>query len=263
MRWRSLGTITLTSSWQFILVPAEVFIRVIHRNIPSNPTAWICQAERLTDGTYQIFNQQSLKPQGGILTEVFKLETTEIFSNNYVGLRQKFSSTLGWEAEIQEADIKAGNDIETIFTSEFPAVLHQGDSAYSLGLKFQSVVDGYLQGIRFWKDENEAGIHFGKIWEMDGTLLKSVEFTRETRFGWQEELFTERLLIKASTIYLVSVNSNFSYVITTEAFASPRSNKSLIAIGNKENGVYGLPDEMPTNIFNHSNYFRDVIFVPA
>lgn len=267
MRWRPLATITLTSSWQFVLIPTGSFVRLIHSSVPSNPTAWICQAEKLIDNTFQIFNQQALRPQGGILKEVFKLEIPEIFSKNYVGLRQKFSGAEpGWEVQIEEADLQTGPapELETIFSDQIPAIVNLADNtSYSLGLKFQSTVDGYLKGIRFWKDELETGVHVGKIWKLDGTLLTSVYFTNETSSGWQEQFFTQEIFVSAATTYLVSVNANYSYVTTRDFFNNAVPNKNLVAIADGSNGVYGQSQEMPGSTFRNANYFRDVFFVPV
>lgn len=266
MRWTRLARLTLTSTWQFVLIPTGSFIRVIHSSVPNNPTAWICQAERLADNTYQICNQQSLRPQGGVLTEVFKLEKPEFFNTNYVGVRQKFrDGGLGWEVEIQEGDLQAvaTPEPETLFTYQVPAQVNQADNtAYSLGLKFQTTVDGYLKGIRFWKDSNESGTHVGKIWAINGTLLRAVDFTNETSSAWQNQLFPQQLFINANTTYLVSVNCNTSYVYTIDEFNNAVVNQNLIGIVDGNNGVYGQENAMPTNSFRNTNYFRDVIFIP-
>lgn len=267
MRWRSLTTLTLTSSWQFVLIPTGSFVRLIHSSVPTNPTAWICQAEKLADNTYQIFNQQALRPSGGILKEIFKVEPPLVFTKNYVGIRQKFSNAEpGWEVEIEESDFQTGSGLEpeTIFSEQVPAIVNLTDNtSYSLGLKFQSIVDGYLKGIRFWKDSNENGVHLGKIWKLDGTLLTSVYFTNETSSGWQEAFFTQELFITAATTYLVSVNINYSYVVTRNVFGNALANNNLVAIADGSNGVYGQLSEMPSNTFGNANYFRDVLFVPA
>ena len=68
-----------------------------------------------------------------------------------------------------------------------PAILSASDtSAVELGVKFQSSVDGYITGLRFYKSVYNTGTHVGSLWTASGILLASVTFTSETASGWQQ-----------------------------------------------------------------------------
>jgi|GEM_PF-3391861 len=67
-----------------------------------------------------------------------------------------------------------------------PTILSSEDTnAVELGVKFQSSVDGYITGLRFYKAADNTGTHVGNLWTAGGTLLASVTFTNESASGWQ------------------------------------------------------------------------------
>ena len=75
---------------------------------------------------------------------------------------------------------------ETLFTTQTPVSSGLTDGTnvnYELGTVFQSDIAGQITGIRFWKDAHEPGTHTGHVWSASGTLLATVTFTNETRFG--------------------------------------------------------------------------------
>jgi Domain of unknown function (DUF4082) len=154
----------------------------------------------------------------------------------------------------------------SIFKTQTPALVNQSDgpsAPYELGLKFQSSVTGKITGIRFWKGSAEQTRHVGRIWSASGTLLASVTFANETASGWQVQNLATPLSINAHTTYVVSVStSNTNYVCTNNVLSSAIINGPLsTVVGN--NGVYGPRGTFPTQTWQASNYFRDVVFVPA
>ena len=155
---------------------------------------------------------------------------------------------------------------QTLFTTQVPAQYAQSDGSsvnYELGTLFQSNIPGQIASIRFWKDANESGTHTGKIWSGSGQLLASVAFVNETASGWQQQALSTPLAITANTVYVVSVNTGNTYYVTTApGLASQVINGNLSSvIGN--NGVYGPSGTFPTNSWENSNYFRDVVFTPV
>jgi hypothetical protein len=131
---------------------------------------------------------------------------------------------------------------------------------YELGMSFTSTSAGQITAVRFWKASSETGTHTGKVWSSTGTLLASVPFANETASGWQQQALTTPLSITASTTYVVSVNTGSSfYVATTGGLTTQVVNGNLRSVvGN--NGLYGTTGTFPTNTFQGSNYFRDVVF---
>jgi len=155
---------------------------------------------------------------------------------------------------------------QTVFTTQTPTFLNQTDGAgvnYELGTAFTSSTAGEVAALRFWKAAGESGLHTGHIWNTSGQSLASVDFTNETASGWQQQSLNLPLAIAANTTYVVTVNTaNAYYVATVQGLASPVVNQDLSsAPGN--NGVFGAPGQYPTNTYQATNYFRDVVFNPT
>src|SRR5262249_56440301 len=154
---------------------------------------------------------------------------------------------------------------ETVFTSQIPDATDYTDGAgvnYELGTVFTSGVAGNIMAIRFWKSGNETGTHTGHIWTANGQLLASVTFANETASGWQQQALTTPQPIAANTQYVVSVNTgNTFYKAKNGELANPITNVDLsTVVGN--NIFFGQPGQFPTNTWQHTNYYRDVVFTP-
>jgi hypothetical protein len=152
---------------------------------------------------------------------------------------------------------------QTLFTSQVPALVNNSDGTnYELGTVFAADAAGHLNAIRFWKDSRESGTHVGKIWSSSGQLLASVTFTGESASGWQQQALSSPLTIAANTTYVVSFNTAaMFYVATNGALASQIVNGNLRSVvGN--NGVYGSAGTFPTNSYQNTNYFADIVFTP-
>jgi hypothetical protein len=157
----------------------------------------------------------------------------------------------------------------TIFSaSATPAVLSDADaSAVELGMKFRSDRDGYITGVRFYKGAGNTGTHVGKLWSSTGTLLASVTFINETGSGWQQANFSTPVAVTAGTTYIVSYYAPVGHYSATSDFFSGGGTTSgaLTALGSGVeggNGVYryGAGGGFPTDTFNSTNYWVDVVF---
>jgi Domain of unknown function (DUF4082)/Fibronectin type III domain/Bacterial Ig domain len=158
----------------------------------------------------------------------------------------------------------------TIFEFTPPAVLDSGDStSIELGVKFAASENGSVTGIRFYKSQANTGTHIGSLWNASGTLLASATFTNEASAGWTQVTFSSPVTIKAGTTYVAGYFApNGHYSATSSAFGSTGvSNPPLQALANEtsSNGVYsyGSASTFPTNSFNATNYYVDVLFTPA
>jgi hypothetical protein len=154
---------------------------------------------------------------------------------------------------------------QSLFTTQTPALVNMSDGAnvnYELGMRFTATAAGQIKAIRFYKASSETGTHTGKIYSAGGQVLASVAFTNETASGWQTQNLTSPLSIAANTEYTVSVNTGNTYYVTTDSgLASQVSNGYLKSVVGA-NGVYGPVGSKPTQSWQNSNYFRDVVFVP-
>ena len=154
---------------------------------------------------------------------------------------------------------------QTIFSTQIPAgTFTDGVNInYELGTRFRANVGGQVTAIRFYKSANESGIHTGRIWNSSGQLLAIVVFSGETSSGWQQQDLTTPLNIAANTEYMVTVNTgNTYYVATNNGLNSQIRNGNLQTIVGS-NGRYGPVGVYPLDSWQNSNYFRDIVFVPA
>ncbi len=176
----------------------------------------------------------------------------------------------------------AGNALTNVFTASFttvtpagftiwdnstvPAVLAQDDpDPIEVGLKFRSVIDGYVTGIRFYKGSANTGTHVGNLWTSTGTLLGSVTFVNETSSGWQYQALTSPVPINSNTTYVVSYHAPAGrYSADAYYFnGSGVDRYPLRALANGEdggNGVYAYgASAFPNQTYNSANYWVDVV----
>jgi len=154
--------------------------------------------------------------------------------------------------------------------SFLPAIPSVADNSVTVGVKFQSQVDGSITGIRFYKALGNGGNTMAGLWTTAGTKLATLVFTNETAAGWQEQSFASPVAITANTTYVVTYfASNGFYAATAPYFAVGNYvNAPLVALGDGVdggNGVfsYGAVETFPVNTFNSANYWVDVVFETA
>jgi hypothetical protein len=152
-----------------------------------------------------------------------------------------------------------------------PAVPHQGDSEVEVGARFAPEVDGFVEGIRFYKHPANGGSHVGTLWSSTGVELATSTFAGESSCGWQTQLFAAPVPVQAGQVYVASYHSSTGYAADRSAGAVqqfPVWSVPLRALGNGEggvgNGVYAYgPRSFPTSSFSGTNYFVDVVFRTA
>jgi len=139
-------------------------------------------------------------------------------------------------------------------------------SAVELGLKFRSGVNGFVTGVRFYKSTNNTGTHIGNLWTSTGTRLATATFAGETPSGWQQVLFDEPVPVTANTTYVVSYHTNVGHYAASGGYLSsmgvdapPLQAPTSAAAGGNGLFLYG-PTAFPTQTFNATNYWVDVVF---
>jgi hypothetical protein len=155
----------------------------------------------------------------------------------------------------------------SIFDFGTPAVVDAGDSSsVNVGVKFTSDTAGVIRGLRFYKAAANTGTHVGSLWSSAGTLLAQATFTNESAFGWQTLTFSTPVSITASTTYVASyLAPNGHYPVTGAAFSTgsaenPPLHASADSLGGNGVYAYGGTTAFPTNSFNATNYWVDVLF---
>jgi N,N-dimethylformamidase beta subunit-like protein/uncharacterized protein DUF4082/fibronectin type III domain protein/Big-like domain-containing protein len=158
---------------------------------------------------------------------------------------------------------------DTIFDFGTPATADSGDtSGVNLGVTFTADSNGQVMGIRFYKAATNTGTHVGALWSSTGTLLASASFTGESSSGWQTVMFSTPVSVTAGTTYVASYFApSGHYSVTAAGFNTAFDNPPLHAVANgtSPNGLYlyGSASAFPTNSFNASNYWVDVLFAPT
>jgi hypothetical protein len=145
----------------------------------------------------------------------------------------------------------------TLLAATIPAVASSGDTnSVELGLRFSADRNGQVLGVRFFKGSGNTGTHTGTLWSPAGTVLATGTFTGESATGWQ----TLTVPITAGLVYTASYlapSGNYSY--TSADFAGGRDAAPLHATSNNDAYAYGTGG-LPTNTYNNTNYFVDVVF---
>ena len=153
-------------------------------------------------------------------------------------------------------------------SSRIPTLVDAGaDSAVELGVKFRSDTAGYITGIRFYKASANTGTHVGNLWSSTGTRLATATFTGETASGWQQVNFTTPVAITANTVYVASYLCPAGHYSDDVNFFTTAGvdNAPLHALAEGVSGVngvysYGSTSSFPSNGWQSSNYWVDVVF---
>jgi hypothetical protein len=136
-------------------------------------------------------------------------------------------------------------------------------SPVNLGVQFRANGSGTITGMRFYKYADNTGSHVGSLWTASGTLLASGTFSGESASGWQELVFASPIAINANTTYVVSYHTDVGhYALTSNGLASPVTNGPLTALASGGVYAYGSANAFPSNSFNASNYWVDLVYAP-
>jgi hypothetical protein len=139
------------------------------------------------------------------------------------------------------------------------------DQPVEVGMKLQSSEDGWITGLRFYKQPSNTGTHVGHLWTSTGQKLAEVTFENETASGWQLEKLPEPVQITKDTTYITSYYAaagkfGFSpgYFGSTIDRSPLRAPSDLASGGN---GVYHYgPSGFPDATFGGTNYWVDASF---
>lgn len=170
-------------------------------------------------------------------------------------------NTLGTATATATVTVSASQGLpQSIFTTQTPATSTTDGVDYELGTRFTSSSPGKITAIRFYKSASESGTHTGRIWSASGQQLASVVFSGESASGWQQQVLASPLGIEANTEYMVTVNTGGGYYVTTDGGLNSQVSSGDLKTVLGSNGRYGSIGAYPTNSWENSNYFRDVVF---
>ena len=97
-------------------------------------------------------------------------------------------------------------------TSTTPSHVDSGDlNSVELGVKFRSDINGFVDGLRFFKSAANTGTHVGSLWTSTGALLAQGTFSNESASGWQQLSFTNPVPVTANATYVVSYHTTVGH----------------------------------------------------
>ena len=182
-----------------------------------------------------------------------------------------------YTVSVDDATSLGGNAMAQTFTSQFttsgagacpcslmettaqPILPDAGDSsAVTLGLRFKPSVDGFIRGVRYYRDSANTGTHVGKLFTASGNELASVTIPSQGA-GWQSANFSSPVSVSEDTTYVISYYApNGHYSASSGYFNNPVVNLPLSSVG--AGGVYADGNNFPNNSYLNTNYYVDAIF---
>ncbi len=132
-------------------------------------------------------------------------------------------------------------------------------------MRFTTSVAGTVSAIKFYKGTQDTGTHTGSLWSSTGTKLATVTFANETASGWQTATFSSPVALTAGTTYTASYHTNAGRYSNTGNFFTAAATSGPLTAPATTNGVYayGSTSLFPTNTYNRTNYWVDVVFNPS
>ncbi|GGJ20028.1 DUF4082 domain-containing protein [Neoroseomonas lacus] len=198
-------------------------------------------------------------PQTGIITF-----TPDSGYTGPAGFAYAISDGRGGTAEttvsMQVVDL---GEISTLFQpGAVPAVASAADpNPIELGMRFSVTQNGSIAGIRFYKGVQNTGTHVGNLWSAEGTLLATATFAQESASGWQQVLFAQPVNLVTGQTYIASYHTDSGYYSVTPGFFNASYSQGVITATGGSNGVYAYGSGgFPTQTYNASNYWVDVVF---
>ena len=177
----------------------------------------------------------------------------------------------GTASAVVALDVTTPAATQSLFSaSDTPAKSYNDGKQVEVGVKFTSSVAGSITGIEFYRAAGDTGPDIAQLWSSTGTLLASGTFSNTSASGWQTVTFSSPVAITAGTTYVASYHSTGAYAATSNYFTSAHTNGSLTALlstASGGNGVYAYGGTsttglLPTNSYQASNYWVDVVFNP-
>ncbi|HAM36342.1 MAG TPA: hypothetical protein DCP85_10510, partial [Elusimicrobia bacterium] len=200
----------------------------------------------------------------------YSLNTTQLSNGSHALLAKAYDAAgnIGQSAQVSvtvaNTVIIGAGPYSLWDNSVTPALASEYDSAaLELGLRFMSAVPGSVQGLRFYKGSSNTGSHSGHLWTNSGTLLGSVTFAGETASGWQQASFPTPIAINSDTQYVISYHTDVGFYAKDAAYfaAGPYVRYPLQGINSVF--IYSAAPAFPTQTFDSTNYWVDVVFNAA
>ncbi|MFZ5852697.1 MAG: DUF4082 domain-containing protein, partial [Actinomycetota bacterium] len=159
---------------------------------------------------------------------------------------------------------RAGEMIVSLFGAGRPGTPADPDRVpVELGVQFRSDSAGQVTGVRFYKSAQNTGVHTGSLWSADGVRLATATFANESASGWQTVRFDRPVRVTPGATYVASYHTDTgAYADDQWYFSNGREARSGPLHATKGVYAYGA-SAFPTQVWNDSNYWVDVVFEPG
>jgi hypothetical protein len=208
-------------------------------------------------------------PLGGTTGKIAKFTSGQTLGDSILTDNNTFL-TVGGGLNLTAAS--STSDLSFWPNNNTPGNLDTSDmnGSVDLGVKFQVDVPGTIKSVRFYKASAD-GSFVVSLWTSTGSLLAQTT-VNATGTGWKTATFATPITISPDTTYVASYHitsppgSVIGYPFDTQYFgASGIDNGPLHALASGldgGNGVfkYSNTPVMPTQTFNSTNYWVDVVF---
>jgi hypothetical protein len=147
-----------------------------------------------------------------------------------------------------------------------PGTVEDTDTgSVNLGVQFYADVPGTVTAVRFYKGANNTGTHVGNVWSSTGTKLAEVTFSGESASGWQQANFSSPVSITANTRYVISYLAPRGRYAANQSYSWSSVSAAPLYVSSSTPGVYTYASgsSFPKSVWNASNYWVDLVFVPA
>lgn len=169
------------------------------------------------------------------------------------------------------ASLPCGAQSVSLFSATVPATPVAATArAITLGLKFWSSQPGTISAVSFYRAAKSPYGYVARIYSADGSqILGSAAIGTESGPipGWQHVFFAAPVAISANTSYVAAYYTpSGRYAYTPRGLYAAAKVGPLTASGSSSvggNGVYSYGLAFPKHTYQSTNYFVDVVFLPA
>lgn len=140
-----------------------------------------------------------------------------------------------------------------------PGSIESGDTAsVELGMQFQADVASEASAIRVYK---AAGSDLGTVtlWDAEGNAMATADASGLGGSGWKEVAFDAPVQLEAGQTYTASYHAEGGYAVDEGYFDGAEDAGPLSTGANAGVYAYGDSSSAPTQSYNQSNYWVDVV----
>lgn len=136
-----------------------------------------------------------------------------------------------------------------------------------LGLRFSVAVEGTVLGLRLYRGDDDVAARPARLWAPDGTVLAELRFAAPEEAGWQRALFDVPIPVQSGGTYTASYRATDGYLADAGYFSAEAApdTGTLLRPDPVAAGVFGYGETTvaPTQSVEGTNYWIDVLFLPA